>query len=673
MTLFKTPGLASISRGEFISKVYGDNLVQILKTVGARPHDTRDLFELSTATTQCSNIIGECNTEGCRCWICGTPIFLKDDGTPHSQEFIDDYIDSGKNANRIKFIMDANKNKGGLSKNILPQCEHILPVMQAFLILGGLYWTESFSDESVEFKRRMEKEYAWSHAYCNGAAIKGDTNLFDDDGNIKVDVLKGFLKKIYKNVGPIRNYIQKNYGGSNTTVPSAWINAQTEKMIIEYLEPLREIYVQDLQSNEANLKLLASVAVPIHHIEVNLRKYLPESHAMVKALNQFKPEDIPSLNIPQWIQEYSIRALKQPIPSAMADDIYNGLKMPFIGDALVNLYNYSLTEVSSSRGEKEGPREKLQKFINTLINWPECRGELNPPIDVSSRFLKTVYETTEISGCAEVLVKKQIPIPELVKIIILVNAIVESNRAAYILTIVQTIVLYKILVFINDYNNANPDDTIMTLASSFIGELQNKLAYSLYILVANENLNNPENIKLTQYLLDEFIKKKGVERESPRYTQFIGRINTAIKRNVVNQGFVNSDTITQILEYLKTKQYTDDDKRKYQIILNPDNDDAAIVEILKTQGGEGTNLENNIDVINNRADQEILTGLDTKSASSNVQTVDIVDSAARALITLKNPSGGSRKKTHKKTRKNKLKKSNKSNKSKNGKSRKKIK
>lgn len=654
--LFKPSGLASISRGEFISNVYGDNLVEILKTIGTRPHDTRDLFELSTATTQCNNIIGDCNTEGCRCWICGTPIFLKDDGTPHSQQFIDDYIDSGKKANRIKFIMDANKKKGGLSKNILPQCEHILPVMQAFLILGGLYWTESFSDESIEFKRRMKKEYAWSHAYCNGAAIKGDTNLFEDDGNIKVDVLKGFLKKIYKNVAPIRNYIQKNYGGSNTSVPSAWISAQTDKMIIEYLEPLSEIYKKDLQSNEANLKLLASVTVPIHHIEVNLRKYLPESHAMVKALNQFKPEEIPSLNIPSWIQEYSIRALKQPIPSVMADDIYNGLKMPFIGDALVNLYNYSLTELSSSRGEKEGPREKLQKFINALINWPECRGELNPPIDISSRFLKSVYETTEIPGCAEVLVKKQIPIPELVKIIILVNVIVESNRAAYILTIVQTIVLYKILVFINDYNSANPanpvnpDDTIMTLASSFIGELQNKLAYSLYILVANENLNNLENIKLAQYLLDEFI----------------GLINTSIIINNINQESINSDTIMQILKYLKTKQYTDDDKRKYQMILNPDNDDADIVQILKTQGEEGTNLENNIDVINNRADQEILTALDTTPASSNVQTVDIVESAARTLISLKNPSGGSRKKT----RKNKLKKSNKL---KNGKSQKKTK
>ena len=198
-------------------------------------------------------------------------------------------------------------------------------------------------------------------------------------------------------------------------------------------------------------------------------------------------------------------------------------------------------------------------------------------------------------------------------------------------------------------------------------------------------------------------KKKGVERESPRYTQFIQQINTAIKTNVVDQGFVDSETITKILEYLKTKRYTDDDKMEYQRILNSEkegteatvlDDSATVLDDSATVLDDDTTdkeLENKIDAINERADEEVLISpsKDEEGLTSSLkrkhdeieqhddsskeiislvkqsldeQPNDNDESSSKKIKLLEQPSGGSNKKTrknkfnkkHHNTRKNKL-------------------
>ena len=85
--------------------------------------------------------------------------------------------------------------------------------MQAFLILGGLYWTETIVEEGPQFQEKMKEEYAWSHAICNN--IKDEFNFFDDAGNVRKDEIIKMLLKIFTDVAPIRNYLIKNMGVKN--------------------------------------------------------------------------------------------------------------------------------------------------------------------------------------------------------------------------------------------------------------------------------------------------------------------------------------------------------------------------------------------------------------------------------------------------------------------------
>ena len=75
-------GLAEISRSKFIDLAWGNQLKDLLKKEGLT---TRSLYEISSATTQCTNVIGPCNDNRCTCWICGTPIFLTDQGNQWSE------------------------------------------------------------------------------------------------------------------------------------------------------------------------------------------------------------------------------------------------------------------------------------------------------------------------------------------------------------------------------------------------------------------------------------------------------------------------------------------------------------------------------------------------------------------------------------------------------------
>jgi hypothetical protein len=90
----------------------------------------RDIWELSTTTAQCNNIIGP-NDGKKSCWICGIGIPLR-----------------------------TTKRQLGYAG----QCEHILPIAQGVMI-WSLYGPKDKGD--AEFKEYLKLEYDWAHTVCN--------------------------------------------------------------------------------------------------------------------------------------------------------------------------------------------------------------------------------------------------------------------------------------------------------------------------------------------------------------------------------------------------------------------------------------------------------------------------------------------------------------------------
>lgn len=115
---------------DVINQLYGENMVKEWKQSAKRPRYGRDIYELSSATTQCMNTIGSPEKAG-GCWICG---FAFDNDIPYMR----------------------------------PNCDHILPVIQAVFFLG-LYSTRKVIPTNKEELKNMiyELEYAWAHAGCN--------------------------------------------------------------------------------------------------------------------------------------------------------------------------------------------------------------------------------------------------------------------------------------------------------------------------------------------------------------------------------------------------------------------------------------------------------------------------------------------------------------------------
>jgi hypothetical protein len=108
--------------------------------------DYRGILEASTPTTQCNNAI-EKFVEGAPCYLCGIPIYAQ-----------------GKKAEDETY----------------PECEHIMPLVQARWYNLAYYPTRPYDDS-------IHLEYAWAHRCCNQAK---STQLFvsypADNGTVTI-------------------------------------------------------------------------------------------------------------------------------------------------------------------------------------------------------------------------------------------------------------------------------------------------------------------------------------------------------------------------------------------------------------------------------------------------------------------------------------------------------
>jgi hypothetical protein len=115
---------------DIINLLYGKKLVEEWRDSAEKARLGRDIYEISTATTQCMNTVGRAEDAG-GCWICG-------------------------------FSFDSNVP--GMGAN----CDHILPVAQAVFFLGLYSTRKTIPTEPTTMNDTIYKlEYAWAHMGCN--------------------------------------------------------------------------------------------------------------------------------------------------------------------------------------------------------------------------------------------------------------------------------------------------------------------------------------------------------------------------------------------------------------------------------------------------------------------------------------------------------------------------
>ena len=162
--------LTDIGLSELAYTMFGKTYVEelISKKIIDGP---RDIWELSSPTTQCENIIGKATGET-RCWICNLPI---------------------------------QDNVLGLT----PECEHVLPIAQAILYMGlfsvsavkKIFPTEMFVLPGMK-SEALKLEYRWAHRVCN--QVKNDDSYLDYNSAtgkyfVREDKIRDLLKRIKTN------------------------------------------------------------------------------------------------------------------------------------------------------------------------------------------------------------------------------------------------------------------------------------------------------------------------------------------------------------------------------------------------------------------------------------------------------------------------------------------
>lgn len=154
--------------------------------------NVRSLYEISSPTTQCENILGKFKN-GTVCYICGLPIIQQ-------------------------------KTKGVDGRN--PECEHILPIAQAVIFLN-LYSAKVKTNTLLYRPDVLHLEYGWSHRTCN--QVKSDNSYIDYIASKSVGSkflveqkgLKKLLQQIWRNTRKdstgFNSELKQVYGHSEKT------------------------------------------------------------------------------------------------------------------------------------------------------------------------------------------------------------------------------------------------------------------------------------------------------------------------------------------------------------------------------------------------------------------------------------------------------------------------
>jgi hypothetical protein len=282
-----------------------------LVTPAKHYYDARAIFELSSPTTQCNSTVGPllCNTI---CWICGAPIFLEESG---NRMFDADNKNKPTDLDRMR--------NGNMLK---AECEHVLPVVAAWWIIGSLATTKpGFTPLNAHLHKH---EYRWSHRYCNRKKL--DSLYFTREGTINKTILEEHLYNIWLNLKPVRLYYMEKIKNKIQN-PTDFKEVQLPEMY-KVLTPLVDVYKTMMIGEFSNLNILALIA--------NISSYLRdvvESDSVPPVLRNIVRKGIGYIESPpaelrddqqqlRGVSEHDDRPLSEIVARKMAAAVIDSLR-----------------------------------------------------------------------------------------------------------------------------------------------------------------------------------------------------------------------------------------------------------------------------------------------------------------------------------------------------------
>jgi hypothetical protein len=267
------------------------------KTGGRHGLKIRDIWELTSPKTQCMNTIGSI-TDTTECWICGLRAAINS-----------------------------------------PECEHILPIAQAVLMLG--LYNSTLKNDTEDLK----KEYAWAHKTCN--QIKGDMVLIkeSDESPNKCEVAQGrvedLLRSIFNNTRSygqdLKKELKKQYNNKVSNFITARLPAMTTK-----LTPIVDTINSRFSSGGPGLTLLSSMIAAVSEVHQDLASVSPSSAAS---------------SVASFDTDKSDKTISDEVA-----DILNGLKNNEEADSSES----SARQSPAKRQKKGGTRRRTDRLFSKL-------------------------------------------------------------------------------------------------------------------------------------------------------------------------------------------------------------------------------------------------------------------------------------------------------------------
>ena len=358
-------------------------------------YKVRQIWELSSPTTQCTNIIGGVDATT-PCWLCG----LKIQETP----------------------------------TIKANCEHVLPIAQAVMVLDLYKAKVERGNESPFFKL----EYAWAHSICN--QIKDDDVYFKDTSPLEVDevAIGRLLTNIRKSTREGIEQLLPKFGPDweKTRTP---IIAKKYQEIINFMKgPIAQsgaLYYLAMAAGASDLSghtsqdrqlLVGELAVKVREIrDIEKLKFEQFSKKLIRVPEQLARVVLDKLIVPKYETNYfnfynrffnvkSVAELKDPIKlkeqvaSIVVDNFYPIYEKVYANypskadPAIIQLIIAKIfinmkRDLTEYEKENRIPDEGLMKEIDVMIESslstipPEFRPEVEDAVMKGGKHRRKTY------------------------------------------------------------------------------------------------------------------------------------------------------------------------------------------------------------------------------------------------------------------------------------------
>lgn len=282
----------------------------------------RDIWELTSAGTQCNNTVGPIIDGKTLCWICG-----------------------------IRIPSRPTKRQIGYAG----QCDHILPIAQGVMI-WSLYGPKDKGDP--EFKKYLTLEYDWAHTICN--QVKSAMILLTPsaDGtacSVDDSRVNGLLAKIYSSKradsSSLTSELSTTYGSIKSFVDDRGPYVKAKLM------PMVSIINQNIAEWGSKLVTLAAVAKAKGRAVESITTF----DDIANAINS---EQSPII-IPISQAEREAAPVEEPFTEEISEaeedkaiETFTMLERHAMGTLLGLKYDYALEKLQEGRGRKTHRRKE---------------------------------------------------------------------------------------------------------------------------------------------------------------------------------------------------------------------------------------------------------------------------------------------------------------------------